>query len=171
MGKRKTGPLTITGLWSKESRSLTAANSLDLVLGATLNLPLKYWRPHFFFTGAPDAILHTLSDGEFPATKSAAGFFHQTHPIFARDLLPGAVGFKASPCSSRKPYRKERYRHIRAGCRLRYTGHVMDRDSDIVDNIRLNIPPSVAYRLRFLGEVPKTCVEEAAVISRPKFSS
>jgi hypothetical protein len=163
MGKRKAGTLEISNLWPKQSRSLTAEINLDHVLGATLNLPLKYWRPRFYFTGAPDETLHELSDGEFPAAKTPARFSHKTHPILALKSLPDTVGFKVSPCSSQKPYRMGRFRYIRGGCRLRYTGHVMDRDSYIVDKVRFNIPSSVAYRLRFLGEVPEACLTELTV--------
>jgi hypothetical protein len=121
--------LKITGMWSQKFRSLTAAQSLDLVLDATLNLPLRYWRPGFFFTGAPDGTLHALSSGESPALKTLAWDCRQTHQILSLKSLPKEVGFKVSPCSSRKPYQKERFRCIRPGCRSRFTGHVMDRDS------------------------------------------
>jgi len=171
MGKKKAAALEITDLWPMQSRSLTAEKSLDRVLGATLNLPLKYWRPRFYFTGAPDETIHELSGCEFPAAKPPAQLFHHTHPILALKSLPGTVGFKVSPCSSQKPYRRGRFRYIRAGCRLRYTDHVMDRDSYIIDNVRFNIPPSVAYRLRFFGEVPEACLADLTVKSRSKTTS
>jgi hypothetical protein len=166
MGRRRARTLKITDLWPRQSRSLTAEKSLDQVLGATVNLPLKFWRPRFYFTGAPDETLHELSGGEFPAAKTPARFSYKTHPILALKSLPDTVGFKVSPCSSQKPYRMGRFRYIRGGCRLRFTGHVMDRDSFIIDTVRFNIPPSVAYRLRFFGEVPEACFAELTVKSR-----
>ena len=142
--------------WGKESKTLTAADNLEMVLAAVKNLPIKYWQPSYFFSGAGDEILSGMSDGEFPK-KIVPG---KTHPIFSLKPIQGNAGYEACPCSSSKPYGRGHFRYIQKGCRLGYTGHIMDRNSYLVESIRLNIPRSVAFELRFKGEVPGSCLKE-----------
>jgi len=133
----------------------TAQNSLDLVLGSVSDLPLKYWRENFFFLGARDEELLGLTSGCFPATTTAA----KTHPVFSLHHLPDNVGFTACPCTSRIPFNSIRYRYIKKGCRLQHTGYCMDRNSYLVEAFKLNIPASMAGKLRFKGEVPNEWVK------------
>ena len=145
--------LSAKKLWSSAP---TARLKLDLVLGAAVNIPLKYWRDYFFFSGAADLVLYGYSTERFPKTPKR----YKTHPIFTLRRLPGGIGYRVCPCSSQKPYYQKKYRFISKGCRLNHTNHRMDRDSYIIDQIVFNLPPSEAMRLRFRGQVPSKCIVE-----------
>ena len=151
MATSKNANLSGKSLWKATP---TAARNLDMVLGSVVNLPLAYWQDHFFFMGAEDARLFQLSDGEFPK-KTKPG---KTHPVFTLKALPNHVGYRVCPCSSRKPFDRYHYRYIKKGCRLRFTNHEMDRNSYLVENILLNLPPTIAIKLRFKGQVPNVCL-------------
>ncbi|RZB34193.1 MAG: hypothetical protein SRB2_03586 [Desulfobacteraceae bacterium Eth-SRB2] len=125
-----------------------------MVLGFVVNLSLPYWRDHFFFMGADDANFFQLTGGEFPK-KIEPG---KTHPIFTLKALPNHVGYRVCPCSSRKPFDRHHYRYINKGCRLEFTNHEMDRNSYLVENILLNLPPTIAIKFRFKGQVPNICL-------------
>jgi len=142
-------------LWNKQPPAMTAKNNLGLVLSSTRNLPLRYWRTGFFFTGAADEKLLESTSGRFPKK-----FIPRTsHPIYSLHQLPDQVGFKVCPCSSKKPFNKSYFRYIRKGCRLRYTRYQMDRNSYLIEAVKFNIPPTMAYRLAFKGEVPADCLQ------------
>ncbi|MFP4350100.1 MAG: hypothetical protein ACLFQY_17540 [Desulfococcaceae bacterium] len=147
-------PSSPTGseFWSK--RTLTADKHLSLVLGAATNLPLKYWQPHFYFTGAEDEKLAGITEGRFPATPIPK----KTHPVFALKPLPDGAGCTVCPCSSRRPFDQAIYHFIRKGCRFLHTGFETDRNSYLVEQVRFNLPASVANRLHFRGEVPVECI-------------
>jgi len=151
MDRSKNDNLSGKSLWKTTP---TGARNLDMVLGSVVKLPLTYWRDHFFFMGADDAELFERSTGKFPKTSHPG----KTHPIFSLKALPNHAGYRVCPCSSRKPFGRYGYRYIRKGCRLRFTNHEMDRDSYLVENILLNLPPTIAIKLRFKGEVPNICL-------------
>jgi hypothetical protein len=155
MPQEKISMLDPRYLWSSKPRTPTAFRDLDAVLGAVVNLPIKYWRPNFFFSGAPDDRLSELSGGGFPAVTVPG----KSHPVFTLHPVPDHVGFAVCPCSSKRPFDATGHRFIGQGCRLKHTGHVMDRNSYLVEKIRLNIPSDTGYRLRFRGEVPEECIQ------------
>lgn len=150
---------TANSLWRAAQGTLTAHAHLDHVLGSVINLPMAYWRPRFLFAGASDERLSELSQGRFPRTLMPS----KTHPVFASKPLPDGVGFQVIPCSTKRPRGKIEFRCIRLGCRLRHTGQRMDRNSFLIDAVRLNLPASIGGRLRFRGEVPEKCI---AIIGR-----
>ena len=141
--------LTGTALWSDRPQTLTADKHLDAVLGSVVRLPLKYWKKHYFFTSAADDMLYRLSGGSFPARRIPG----KRHPILALKPLPDGIGFQVCPCTSRRPYDKSVYRYVKKGCRLNYTGFRTDRNSFMLEWLRLNIPASLAL------EVPWEVVE------------
>jgi hypothetical protein len=49
--------------WRRRTGSLTAARDLDRVLTSNARIPLKYWRRNFWFVGAGDEKLHSLTGG------------------------------------------------------------------------------------------------------------
>lgn len=133
---------------------MTAEKDLDLVLGSAVSLPIRYWRPFFFFMGASDNDLLQLSDGRFPLTTAAG----KTHPVISLKPLPGLIGFKVCPCSTRPPWRARLRRYIKKGCRLAHTGYVMEKDSYVIEHIEIPIPPDLAAKLSFKGQVPVDCI-------------
>ena len=142
-------------LWASAKESSAIEENIQGILGAVTKLPLKYWKPGMFFVGAEDRELFELTGGRFPAKKIT----RKTHPIYSLKALPGNVGFKVCPCSSGAPFNQKTYRYISRDCRLAHTGHVMDRNSYLVDRGIFNIPRSVAIRLRFRGVVPCECLK------------
>lgn len=147
--------LTHASLWSRRPKSFTADKHLGFILGSVTRLPLKYWSKNYFFTSASDDMLHRLSEGNFPARRVP----DKSHPILALKALPEGVGFQACPCTSRKPYGKTAYRYVRKNCLLDYTGYRMDRDSFLLEWLRLNLPASMALEVRFRGKVPDDCIK------------
>jgi len=141
--------------WSSKREDSAVDRNIEKILGAVTNLPLRYWKPHMFFTGAKDMELASLTQGHFPAKKIK----RKTHPIFSLEQLPLNTGFRVCPCSSKMPFQQKGFRFIRKGCSLLHTGHVMDRNSYLIEKVIFNIPSSVAYRLRFRGEVPGKCLK------------
>ncbi len=146
--------LTGEALWLKSSRTPTADRDLDTVLGSVTSLPLKYWRPHFYFTGARDRLLYGLTRRMFPVKPVRK----KTHPIFTRRLLAHQAGMEVCPCSTKRPYNQSICHFIQKGCTLRHTGHVMNRNSYLVETVTFNMPASVAAGLLFRGEVPVQCI-------------
>ena len=157
MGKKKFKALDAQTLWSSGPTTMTADNSLDIILGSVKRLPLKHWRQNFFFFGVRDEDFLELTGSEFPAKLVK----NKSHPVFAIKPLPGSSGFNVCPCSSKKPIKRKEYRYIAKGCQLLHTGHTMDRHSYLVENITFNIPPAIAYSLWFRGEVPAECLKSA----------
>jgi len=142
-------------LWSTPSPSENLRRNVEAVLGAVTHLPVKFWKPHMFFTGAKDEDLDSFTYGQFPKTTVSG----KSHPVFSLRKLPENVGFTVCPCTSSRPFKLAKYRWINKGCKLRHTNHVMDRNSFLVEKVRFNVPRSVAYRLRFRGEVPDRCLK------------
>lgn len=149
------GRPTSKELWTVSKQTLTADKNLAMILGSVKQLPLRYWQPLFFFTGVPDTDLRELSAGRFPVTSQPG----KTHPVISLKPLPDRVGYKVSPCSSKRPWRLKHPRYIRKGCRLAYTGHEMDKNSYVLENIEVPIPPSVAVKISFRGQVPVECIQ------------
>ncbi|MBW1963207.1 MAG: hypothetical protein JRH18_24130 [Deltaproteobacteria bacterium] len=147
--------------WSDKTDTLTAEKDLDKILGSAVNLPLRYWKPGFLFFGASDHILFDLTEGMFPRKRA----LHGTHPVYSLKKLPDGVGFKVCPCSSKRPFSSSLYRYIRKGCRLRYTGYEMDRNSYLLEKLHFPIPSEMAMRIRFKGQVPERCIETAGQAS------
>jgi hypothetical protein len=143
--------LTSKDLWRLNR---AASRHLEDVLGATVNLPLRYWRADMLFSGAPDDRLHDLTAGLFPLRLVKK----KTHPLFCLQVLPDAVGCRVCPCTSSRPRRAIPRRSIRQGCILAYTGQIMDRESYLVDEILFNVPADLAFKLRFRGLVPEKCL-------------
>lgn len=165
MAKRKIGALGAKGPWNGTGK--TAKKNLDLVLGSVVNLPLRYWSERMLFFGAPDEELSRLSNGVFPAKLVAK----KTHPVFVLDVLPFGSGARVCPCSSQRPYRQGAFSFIRKGCRLLHTGTIQDRDAYLIDWLHFPLPPKMAYRLRFKGQVPQDCIgkgqnEKGPVLSK-----
>lgn len=146
--------------WKSKTGSQTAQSNLELVLTVNAHIPLKLWRKNFWFSGAEDETLHFLTGGEFPRDIVPG----KTHPVLALKTLDHGVGCSVCPCSSSKPRGAATFRFIRKGCILRHTGHVMDRNSYLVDRLAFSIPSSLAYKVHFKGEVPQLCVEVAASV-------
>ena len=155
MGKKRLSNLEGKDLWAKKPATLTAAKHIDKVLGSVKNLPLRYWRSGFYFVRAKDEKLLELTSGHFPK-KLEPG---KSHPIYTLHQLPDQVGFKVCPCSSKKPFNKNRFRYIKKDCRLLHTDNIMDRNSFLIEAVKFNVPPSMAYRLLFKGEVPAECLQ------------
>ena len=155
MGKKRLSNLEGMDLWAKKPASLTAAQHLDTVLGSVRNLPLRYWRSGFYFVRADDEKLLKLTSGHFPKKLVP----RKSHPIYTLHQLPDQTGFKVCPCSSKRPFNKSRFRYIKKGCRLMHTHDQMDRDSFVIEAVKFNVPPSMAYRLLFKGEVPAECLQ------------
>jgi len=155
MNAEKATPREGMDLWSTTHSKDKLVENVKVVLGAVAHLPIRFWKPKMFFTGARDEELAEITDERFPA-KVVPG---KSHPVYALKELPENVGFAVCPCTSTKPYSRGVFRFIRKGCRLRYTQHTMDRNSFLVEMCRFNIPRSIAYVLRFKGEVPDKCVE------------
>jgi hypothetical protein len=142
--------------------SRTASRHLEDVLGATVNLPLRYWRPNMLFSGAPDDRLRRLTAGLFPLRLVK----NKTHPLFCLHVLPDTVGCRVCPCTSSQPRRGVPQRFIRRGCVLSFTRRIMDRDSYLVDEIVFNLPADLAFRLRFRGRVPEECLIDGSPQNR-----
>jgi len=142
---------------NKQISGMSASNNLSAVLVNGAKLPLRFWRSRFYFTGAGDLEIFPLTGGRFPA-KPISG---KTHPIFVLEMLPNGAGSRVCPCSSKKPRNRRDKRSIREGCPFLYTGFVSDKRSYLIESITLNIPTSIAYSLRFRGEVPESCIETA----------
>ncbi|PKN29444.1 MAG: hypothetical protein CVU64_08095 [Deltaproteobacteria bacterium HGW-Deltaproteobacteria-21] len=140
-------------LWSSLPQTSTAEKNLDAILSSVTGLPLPYWRERMFFRGLPDDLSYEWSGGRFPAKLNSG-----THPVFSFKPLPDGIGFRVCPCSSKKPFDEKSYRFIQKGCPLLHTGYTMDRHSYLIEKIQLNIPRSLAPRLRFLGQVPEECI-------------
>ena len=105
--------------------------------------------------GAFDNELAEFSSGQFPA-RVVPG---KSHPVFSLKPVLDQIGFMVCPCTSRKPQKSESYLFIITGCELLHTGTRMDRNSYILREIRFPIPRSLAFALRFLGEVPERCLQ------------
>jgi hypothetical protein len=146
--------------WKSKTGSLTAQSDLERVLTINAHIPLKLWRKNFWFSGAGDEILHSLTGGEFSRDIVPA----KTHPVLALNILEHGVGCNVCPCSSRSSRSAASCRFIRKGCTLRYTDYVMDRNSYLVDGLAFSIPSAMAYALHFKGEVPQLCVEVAVKV-------
>jgi hypothetical protein len=142
-------------LWSVSSTSETLMKNVEAVLGAVTHLPISFWKPNMFFTGARDDDLSLFTNGQFPKTNIPG----KSHPVYSLRKLPQGVGFTVCPCSSKRPFSRGAFRYIRKGCQLGHTGHVMDRDSYLIERSRFNVPRSIAYELRFRGEVREECLE------------
>jgi hypothetical protein len=162
MGKKKSNRLDGKELWSAGFGSLTAGNDLDIVLGSVKNLPLKHWRRNLLFFNFRDEDFLEMTGGQFPAKLVK----DKAHPVFSLKPRPGNAGFRVCPCSSKRPFNSRDYRYIVKGCRLLHTGYTMDRHSYLIENLRFNIPASIAGTLRFKGEVP----EEGLKTGPPKLA-
>lgn len=141
-------------IWAHRCRTLTAKKDMGLVLASVLNLPVMYWRPFFFFSGAKDSDVVALTAGRFPATTQPG----KTHPVIALKPLPNNAGYRVNPCSSAPPRNYGTIHFIKKGCRLAHTGYELDRDSFVVTHIEVPLPAGIAGKLRFRGEVPVECI-------------
>ncbi len=128
---------------------------MDLVLSSMRWVPVSYWEPLFFFKGARDLTLRTLSKDVFPAKIKEDS---NSHPLLSLNKIEGERGFQACPCSSRMPFNVGDASYIDKGCVLEHTQWEMDRRSFIVDKIIVPITPDIARKLRFWGEVPTECL-------------
>lgn len=153
MEKEDHTPSNTFDLWKSRRRTLTADRNLSSVLGAVKNLPMPYWKPLFFFIGARDESLTTLTDGRFPKTTRPG----KSHPVISLKPLPDNTGYKVNPCSSVRPWKLKHAYFIPKGCRLKHTGYEMDRNSFIVEHIEIPFPARLGAKLVFKGEVPLEC--------------
>ena len=147
--------LTPQAFWSSHPRRTALQDNIENVLGAVAHLPLKYWKSKMFFKGALDDDLADFTSGQFPARVVSGKF----HPVFSLKPVPGRIGFVVCPCTSRKPRKSESYLYIIIGCELLHTKTRMDRNSYILREIQFPVPRSLAFALRFLGEVPERCLQ------------
>lgn len=147
--------LTPQTFWSSHSGHETLQDNVESVLGAVVHLPLKFWKEKMFFMGALDEEVAAFTEGRFPA-RLVAG---KSHPVFSVKSLPGRIGFMVCPRTSQKPRKSESFLFIMTGCELLYTRRRMDRNSYILEEIRFPVPRSLAFALRFLGEVPESCLQ------------
>jgi hypothetical protein len=145
--------------WREPKKTMTADYDLDKVLGSVVKLPMRLWRHNFLFFGARDEDLYTITSGVFPAVPVP----DKSHPVICDRQLPNTGGVKVYPCSTQKPWETEKKtpRYIRKGCRLLHTGVETDRDSYLLEMIPIRIPSSLAFHLRFRGEVPEECIQTA----------
>ena len=141
--------------WSSRPHQTALQDNIENVLGAVVHLPLKYWKSKMFFMGALDVELAEFTGGQFPA-RLVSG---KSHPVFSLKPLLGGIGFMVCPCTSRKPRKSEFLLFVLDGCELLHTRTRMDRNSYILQEIRFPIPRSLAFALRFLGEVPEKCLQ------------
>lgn len=148
-------PLEPSGLWAATPRTLTADRDLDQILGSVRGLPLRYWKKRMLFRGLPDRWARKWTGRQFPVRRSTG-----THPVFSLAKLPGGIGWRVCPFSSKRPYQQTAFRYIQAGCRLQPTGYVLDRNSYLIEHIRINIPRAFATTLRFTGIVPEACIRD-----------
>ena len=65
-------------LWSAFSNEDILTENVDSVLGAVTHLPIRFWKPHMFFTGARDPDLADLTNGHFPKKPVP----RKSHPVF-----------------------------------------------------------------------------------------
>lgn len=150
-------------LWGRKV-TITAGKNLDMILGSVTSLPVKYWRPNFFFVGMPDEKTRNLTSKTFPR-KFIPG---KTHPVFALKPMPGNSGFKVCPCSTKPPFNRGPHQYIKCGCTLNYTHNIMDKQSYLVRKIQFPIPQNIAGKLRFFGEVPNRCLKRTHKKSKGK---
>lgn len=137
----------IDAVWEKRKQEA------ERVLGDSMTkIPVRFWEANMLFSGVKNTWWR-MKTGGFPATGSNTG----THPLFV--LKPSSnVGFQVCPCSS-KGHSVNRY--IQAGCALLQSGHVMDRDSFLVERFAFSMPVSSTFKLQagFMGKVPETCIK------------
>ena len=123
------------------------------VLGDTMTkIPVRFWEANMLFSGVKNTWWRAETIG-FPATEFKSG----THPLFV--LRPSSnLGFNVCPCSS-KGYNVQRY--IQSGCGLLQSGHVMDRDSFLVERFAFTMPVSSTFKLQpgYMGKVPEACIK------------
>jgi len=131
-----------------------APRDLEMVLGSTVYLPIRFWRKNFYFSGALDQALHARTEGAFPETVLEG----KSRPLFVSKAFQQGVGAAAAPCTSKRPYRMAHCHFICKGCRLLHTGFETDKTSYILDRFRFNVPVSLSEALRFRGEVPLSCI-------------
>lgn len=112
--------LSFQDLWGYRTKTLTAAQDLDVILGSVTSLPLPYWRKNFFFKGMRDCRLTQETGCSFPATPKKQG----THPVFALNPVLNHIGFVVCPCSSQTQYATVPW--IEKGTRLLHTNREMD---------------------------------------------
>jgi len=151
--------LTPQTFWSSNPYQTALQDNVENVLGAVAHLPLKYWKEKMFFMGALDEKLAEFTEGRFPA-RVVSG---KSHPVFSLKPLLSRIGFIVCPCTSRKPRKSESFLFIITGCELLYTRRRIDRNSYILKEVRFPIPCSLAFALRFLGEVPERCLQSKDV--------
>ncbi len=128
---------------------------LSILGDAVKSLPPAQWRNRMFFMGVPDTDLRRHTDGGFPATLRPD---KDTHPLFV--LSARTTGPLVCPCTSRRGSKRSRY--IQKGCRLEMKGHVMDRDSYLVERYSFTLPLDGRFsrKLLFMGLVPDTCLRD-----------
>ncbi len=141
--------------WSNHSDHRLVQENIEKILGAVAHLPLKYWKSKMFFKGAKDDELAEVTGNQFPA-RMVPG---KSHPVFSLKPISYRIGFMVCPCTTKKPIKPTAYLHIDAGCQLLYTKRPMEKDAYVLREIRFPIPRSLAYALRFMGEVPENCIE------------
>jgi len=141
--------------WGGDRKSEAFLESFEALLPLAKRVPLRYWCKGMLFAGAGDDSVSRLTAGKFPK-RLVTGM---THPVYALRALQGQVGFKVCPCSSHKPFDAGACRYIAKGCRLLHTGRETDRNSYLVEAVCFNIPRSMAPRLRFMGQVPDSCLK------------
>jgi hypothetical protein len=144
--KKKTSPVT------ELNQTLRRQPDLNILGDAIKNLPPDQWKNRMFFMGVPDMDLRQHTGGKFPATLRPD---KDTHPVFVLRCRP--TGHLLCPCTSKRD-RKRWY--IARGCRLEMTGHIMDRDSFLVENFSFTLPLDSRFsrKLLFRGRVPESCI-------------
>ncbi len=147
--------LTFDSIWGEPPGTMTAKTDLERVLVDGSRIPILHWRKNFFFKGALNESLKTLSKGEFPAKADLKG----THPVFALKPVLDKTGFVVWPCSS-KSWRKDRW--IEKGTQLLHTGYKMDKTSYLVSTTRIILTPLEAKKVRFKGEVDQDDIQYKA---------
>lgn len=116
---------------------------------------LLHWEPRMLFAGAPDAELRRITD-QFPHSIRGRGIRH-SHPLFVLETKRD-LAHRVCPCTSKPTYEQS---CITVGCRLNYTGRLMDRTSYIISRHSFLISPDFPWirRLKFLGQVPEECIK------------
>lgn len=122
------------------------------VLGeAVQNIGAALWEPGMFFKGAADNDLKELTR-VFPRELNR----HSTHPIYILNRNAN-LGHVLCPCTSKQQKNAD---YIVQGCKLRYTGHVMDRNSYLLKWLEFRLPrnSSAFEGLYYMGIVPEECI-------------
>ncbi len=118
--------------------------------------PMEYWRKGWVFKNVQDLIWQNITEGAFP------DYVHTTHPGYVLQEI-GDYGIALCPLTTH-PKKKQRKRLIPKGKLLDVTGHVMDKDSYLVERAISRLPRCGQIFKRnpsFLGVYPPEKLQDS----------